>query len=260
MHHLLCFSRLLYFRKTFGFLALFLFLVLAGCNSDTCFVGVINAPGTGVAVGTGNLPSVCSGLQTPVAMSLAVQLAPVCTGCSATRQVSSLHLTVIGVELHPGAAADENSPDWQEIAPNLARAPLELDLMQHAASDSVAAHAEIPGHLPAGRYYQLRLRLLDDASSQSVHLPANHFCHASGSSCAITASGDIHALQSIDGAHYMRVEVSSPIEVRAGQPNTLRMELSPEWTLQKSSSGAMEAAPLLRGRIVDESTSSTESF
>ena len=241
------------------FIASFMFLPIAGCNSDTCFVGVINAPGTGVVVGTGNLPAVCSGLQTPAAMSVTAQLAPVCTGCSATRQVSSVHLTIAGVELHPGAVADEDSPDWQEIAPEVPKHPLQLELSRDLAANNPVMTTTISGRIPAGRYYQLRLRLVDLASSQTMQLSAKNSCGAAGASCVVTKDGALHALRTLDGTPYLRIAISSPVEVRAGQPNQLRIELSPEWLLQNSSPGVVEVAPLLHGHLVSETSSATGS-
>ena len=246
------------------FIAAFMFLPIAGCNSDTCFVGVINAPNSGVVIGTGNLPAVCSGLQTPAAMSVTVQLPPVCTGCSATRQVSSVHLTVSGIEMHPGMVADENSPDWQEIAPEAAKHPvqlaLQLELPKDPASSGAVMATTISGRIPAGRYYQLRLRLVDLASSQSMQLSAKNSCGAAGASCLVTKDGELHALRTLDGTQYLRVAISSPIDVHAGQPNPLRIELSPEWLLQNSSSGVVEVAPLLRGHLVSKTSAATGSL
>ncbi len=254
------FAKLFSARVNTSFLPLSVFLFIAGCNSSTCFVGIINPPNNSFKVNTGNLPSVCSGLQMPAAMIITAQLAPVCTGCSATRQVSGVELSVSGVELHSGAVVDENSPDWQEIAPNLSLEPLQLKLQQHPASGTLALPAAIMGQIPAGTYYQLRLRLADPTSLQAMQLPAKNSCGAAGANCLFTASGDVHTLRSLGGSLYLRVVVSSPIDVRAGQPNLLRIELGPEWLLQNSSTGATEVAPLLRGRILSETVPSTGSL
>ncbi len=247
-------------RSSFGLISAFVLLFLAGCNSDTCFVGVINPPNNSFNVTTGNLPSVCSGLQTQAVIRLNVQLAPLCTGCSATRQVSGVQLSVSDVELHPGAVADENSPDWLEIAPNLARKPLQLKLEQHSDRDAVALPGTLVGRIPAGTYYQFRLRLADATSLQTMQLPAKNSCGAGGASCIFTESGEVHALQSPNGSLYVPVVVSSPIEVRVGHLNVLRIELSPEWLLQSTSTGASEVAPLLRGRILPETVPPSGSF
>ncbi len=161
-------------------------------------------------------------------------------------------LTISGVELHPGAVADEDSPDWQEIAPELAREPLLLQLTPHSGADSVVLPATISGHIPAGTYYQLRLRLANPESLQSTQLASKNSCGAAGAGCLFTANGDLHALRSPDGSRYLRLVTTSPIDVRAGQQNFLRIELTPEWLLQKSSTGSLDVAPLLRGRILND--------
>ena len=166
--------------------------------------------------------------------------------------MTSVDLTISGVELHPGAVADEDSPDWQEIAPELAREPLLLQLTPHSHADSVVLPTTISGHIPAGTYYQLRLHLANPESLQSTQLASKNSCPAAGASCLFTANGDLHALRSPDGSRYLRLVTTSPIYVRAGQQKLLRIELTPEWLLQKSSTGSLDVAPLLRGRILND--------
>jgi hypothetical protein len=254
------FAKLHFSRTTLSLLAASALVFVAGCNSDTCFVGVINAPSSSVLINTGNLPGVCSGLQTPAAISLTVQLAPVCTGCTATRQVSIVHLALSGVELHPGGVADENSPEWQEIAPDLEQHPVELELSQDPASSNLALPATISGRIPAGLYYQLRLRLADPSSPRAMQLCAANHGNSAGASCLATADGARHPLQTLDGSSYLRVPVTSPIDVRSGQANRLHLELSPEWLLQNGSTGSLEVAPLLYGGILPETVSSAGSL
>lgn len=226
-------------------------IFFAGCSGDTCLVGVINGPNSGGVITTENGSPVCPGML-PAAVNLTAQLAPACTGCSTTQQVSSVHLAVSGVELHPGVIADENSADWQEIAPDLARHPVQLELSQNLTSINPAQPAAVSGRIPSGMYYQLRLRLADPSSPQAMQLSAMHPCDLPGASCLATADGARQPVRTLDGTSYLHVAMTSPIDVRAGQPNRLHLEFNPEWLLQYSSTGAIEAAPLLHGRILNE--------
>jgi hypothetical protein len=74
-------------------------------------------------------------------------------------------------------------------------------------------------------------------------------------SCVVTADGNFHPLQTLDGHPYLRVEATSPIDLRTDQPNLLRIELRPEWALQNPSNGFLDLTPLLRGRVAIEPSS-----
>ena len=175
-----------------------------------------------------------------------------CTGCSASRQVSRIHLVLSGIELHPGAVADESSPDWQEIAPNLAQEPMQVDLMENSALNTLLSSATVSGKVPAGTYYQLRLRLVDPSSSESSSLASRDFCGTASAGCIESADGVRHPLRSLDGSSYVHVETTFPMDLRDSQANVLHVELSPEWLLQNTPAGVLEVAPLLRARIASE--------
>lgn len=232
-------------------------LILHGCNSSTCFVGIINPPSNSFSVTTGNIPSVCSLNQATGAVQVVAQLAPICANCSASRQVFDVHLVVSGVELHPSAVADENSPDWLEIAPDLARRPMSLNLAERSISNAEISTASISGKIPVGTYHQLRLRLTDLASSVVADRPTGGNCESSAAGCVTTADGVRHALRMPDGSQFLRAATSTPLEIRQGQENLLRLELRSEWLLQNSSPGSIEVAPVLRGEFVSQTKATT---
>jgi hypothetical protein len=109
-----------------------------GCNS--CFVGVSNPANNSPTVTTvnGNPLPACLPLPPPtIAVKVVAHLAQACAGCSASLQVTSVHLLLSGMELHPGAAPDENSSEWQELAPNWVQRPQWVDLVEDPASRDV---------------------------------------------------------------------------------------------------------------------------
>jgi hypothetical protein len=245
-------------RGVFCVLAIPLIL-MAGCN-NTCFVGVVNAPNSGLLVAGGSPPPACSLNQTMAAVQVTANLAPVCADCSASQQVSHVHLAISGIELHPGAVADENSPEWQELSPELAQQPRWVDLTANSASNALAGALNVSGKIPAGTYYRLRVRLAEAYSLNREQLSATHACGSARGSCVIKANGDIHSLQTLDNQPYVRVELASPVDVRAGKLNQLQIEFNAEWAMRNSSGGVMEVAPLLRGRVVAESAASAGSL
>jgi hypothetical protein len=164
------------------------------------------------------------------------------------------------MELHPGAVADENSSEWQELAPDWARRPQWVDLLEDSASSDAAVPLNVTGHIPAGTYYQLRLHLSQPSSQRVEELSGESHCSLAGASCVVTADGSWHLLQTLDGHGYIDVEGTFPIDLRADQSNQLRIELRPEWVPHLLPTGVLDDMPLLRGHVVIESSSATDSF
>ena len=222
--------------------------IVAGCNS--CFLGVINSPNNSPMVIAGNPPVPCSQLQPVAHVNAIVHLAQACTGCSTSRQVTHVHLLLDGMELHSDAATAENSPEWQELAPDWARKPQWVDLSEDSNLNVAALPLNPTAQISAGTYRQLRLRL---AQPSSLH--AEGPWSSVGASCVVTADGSLHPLQTFDGHPYLRVEAAAPIDLHTGPPNLLRIEFRPEWALQYSSNGFLDLMPLLLGHVAIEHSS-----
>jgi len=211
------------------FFCMFLALAFTGCGT-TCIVGVINPPNGGIVVSNGNLPAVCSQNQTPAAVKVSAYMASPCMNCGPTQQISRLSLMLSGVELHPGAIADENSPEWQELASDLARLPQRFDLVADSGTHQFLLPISVSGHIPAGQYSQIRLRLAETSSLES-------------------ADGRSHSLQTRGGNSYVIVQLTAPFIVSPGQVNGLQIALHSEWGLARTSAGIIEVVPELRGEV-----------
>ncbi len=217
----------------FSFAAL-LVLLLAGCGT-TCFVGVVNPPNGGILVTNGNPPSACTQNQITTSMRLVAQMAPACTNCTASMQVNHVALLLGGIALHPGVIADENSPDWQELSSDLAAVPQRVDLVADPNSHQFLLPLTITGHIQAGQYHQLRLRLAESSSLQ-------------------TADGRLHSLASHGEQPYVYVQLASPFIVSPTHANDLHIALHTDWILAKTSSESLESAPQLRGEVASNSS------
>jgi hypothetical protein len=236
-----------------------LLIIAAGCGNN-CFVGFFNPNNNSPTVTVGNpLPS-CSLPTHTIAVKTVAHLVHACTGCSASRQVTHLHLLLSGIELHPSAVADENSPEWQELAPDCALHPHWVDLVEDPASNDAALSPIVTSQIPAGTYYQLRLHLAPPSSQRVEQLHAESHCSSVEASCVVTADGSFHSLQTLEGHPYLHLAATFPIDLRGDQPNLLRIEFRPEWALQFSSTGVLDVLPLLRGRVVIEPSAATDSF
>ena len=253
------FGRRVTFRVALLLLCVAVLLPAAGCG-NTCFVGFFNPNNNSTTMPGGNLSTSCSLPAPTVAVKTVAHLAHACAGCSPSRQVTHLHLLLSGIELHPSAVAEENSPEWQELAPDWAQRPQWIDLVIDPASNDAALSPIVTGQIPAGTYYQLRLHLAEPASQHIGEPHAESRCSSVNTTgCVVTADGGSYPLQTPEGHSYLRVEAVSPIDLRSDPSNSLHIELRPEWALQVSSAGLLDVLPLLRGRVVMESLPATDS-
>ena len=132
--------------------------LVSGCN-NTCVFGVVNPPNNSVTVVGGNsVASVCS--QAPITgVTVGANVVSTCTNCATSQQLTHAYLVVSGIEFHSSVISDANSPDWQEIAPDLAQHPQLVDLVSGSAAEEVHVGLGIAGRIPVGEYDQVRLKL-----------------------------------------------------------------------------------------------------
>src|SRR5271167_1042134 len=125
------------FRMMRSIPCMLLLSFVVGCN-NACFVGVINPPNNSLTVSSSNPPPACSLAQPKAAVKVVAHLALACSFCSTSGQVTHVHLLLSGIELHPRAVADDNSSEWQELAPDWDRQPQWVDLGEQLTSSEVA--------------------------------------------------------------------------------------------------------------------------
>ncbi|HEV8384341.1 MAG TPA: DUF4382 domain-containing protein [Candidatus Acidoferrales bacterium] len=100
-------------------------------------------------------------------------------------------VTITGVSAHLNPTASDSTPGWQELAPQLASAPVQLDLLSTAAAACILAQLGTNVPLPAGDYQQIRLILLANGGTPA---PANNACGAGGFNCVVLSDDSIHIL------------------------------------------------------------------
>ena len=249
------------YRVTLFLICAVLLIIPVGCG-NTCVAGFFNSDNNSNSstVLVGGVSPSCSLPRSTIAVKAAAHLVHACTGCSASRQVTHLHLLLSGLELHPAAVADENSAEWLELAPDWALHPQWVDLAEDPSSNDATLAPIVTSQISAGIYYQLRLHLAQPLSQPIEQLHAENHCSSVEASCVVTADGGFYSLQVLEGHRYLRVEATFPIDLRGDQPNLLRIEFRPEWALQFSSTGVLDVLPQLHGRVVLESSPATDSF
>jgi Domain of unknown function (DUF4382) len=233
-------------------------LFAVGCGGTTCFVGIINPPNNSLTVAAGTPPPVCALPQGTAMVNVTGNMPVACGNCAAAQQISHAYLSVSGIEVHPGAVADENSPEWREIAPDLGENPRIFDLVQVTEVQDQPPPFEVNGDIPAGTYYKLRLHLVQvsPAGTQMREFAAANRCTASGrASCIVNADGSSQAIDTLDGSAFLTVQTTVPWVVHAGKSNLQRIEFRSEWLPQKAANGSIVLAPLLRGQVVAQTYS-----
>jgi len=168
---------------------MFAAMVLAGCG-NSCFVGFSNNGNSGVIIVAGSPPPPCSVPQLTGKMRAVALKSLACETCTASARIEHLFVTVRSIQLRRGAAVDANSPDWLEIAPDLAAQPRQIDLIGNTASEMLVQSAT----LPAGSYRGVRLQFFSGSPASAEDLTSKNACGDSNWNCLITADGHVEPL------------------------------------------------------------------
>src|SRR5437899_2545799 len=99
-------------------------------------------------------------------------------------------VTIVSVKAHISATADANSSGWQELAPQLNSAPMQVDLLNLPASGQCLLQRLGSASLPAGDYQQIRLILMANAATTGP-VPSANNCSSLGNvfNCVLNDSG-----------------------------------------------------------------------
>lgn len=165
--------------------------LLVGCT-NFCLVAISNPGGGTVGVSTGNPPPSCS-LNALNGMVRVVSLkSPPCEACTAAARVEHVFVTLRGIQVHPSALADSDSPDWIDLVPALKSEPRQIDLMGGEIPEILGENVAIP----AGNYQQVRLQFVaQDSAAGAVQEPsAGSACGTTRSNCAVMADGRVAPL------------------------------------------------------------------
>ncbi|HYL67876.1 MAG TPA: DUF4382 domain-containing protein [Candidatus Limnocylindria bacterium] len=220
----------------------FMCVVLSACGGDYCVIGIFN-PG-GVVSGTNN-----GCVNNKVTGNVSVHITSATASSDGPLAPNLLHLfvTVHGIEAHPDAMAAEDSPDWEELAPDLVREPMQVDLLAQPTI-SCATNRVHGTAVPAGAYRQIRLRLVPNRPAVVDAIPGKNACGNLGFHCAVLPDGRTHTLTFNGGATSIRV---APDRIPAGffsvMPDTdthVTIEFNPFSSLANSSGDAIQLNPV----------------
>jgi Domain of unknown function (DUF4382) len=219
-------------------------LWLVGCG-DNCFSGILSG---GFEMNTASAPSACGLTQTKAAVRTAIVQSPSCESCTSSARVEHLFVTLRGVQLHSDAIADQNSPGWVEIAPQLVDEPRQLDLIGSSETEILEDSAVIP----AGTYRQVRLEFLSGPSNNDGDFLAKTECGTTLQNCVVMGDGRVDRVLWPGDVPQMVIKGES---VQGGRlvvlPDTiswLRMRLEPHQVFTSSANEPWAARVVLMGR------------
>jgi hypothetical protein len=164
-------------------------------------------------------------------------------------QFTHVYVTVRSVQANIDANATDGSSGWQELAPQLASQPMQIDLFSKPQTTCVLAQLG-SASLPVGSYQQIRLLLVSNTPAASDAVPSNNACAGNGYNCVILDDSTIHELQLSSEANTgLKIPpgqvVGGPIQVMAGQSVDLNIDFNACASIVEQGNGKFRLKPTL---------------
>jgi hypothetical protein len=164
-------------------------------------------------------------------------------------QFVHVYVTVRSVQAHISATADDSSSGWQELAPQLASAPMQIDLFSKPQTTCILAQLG-SASLPAGSYQQIRLLLVSNSPGASDTVPSSNACAGNGFNCVVLEDSSIHELQLSSQANTgLKIPpgqiVGGPLQVTAGQSVDLNIDFNACASIVREGNGKFRLKPTL---------------
>jgi hypothetical protein len=174
-------------------------------------------------------------------------------------QFTHVFITVRSVQAHTSAAADDNTSGWQELAPQLANQPMQIDLFSSPQTNCILAQLG-SASLPVGTYQQIRLLLLSNSPSAQSAVPSSNACTGNGFNCVVLSDNSIHQLDlSSQDNTGLKIPpgqiVGGPITVAAGQSVDLNIDFNACASIIREGNGAFRLKPALTAGQVSANNS-----
>ena len=214
----------------------------------------------------------CSGntMVTPGQATITVSLSDPPSCMPPNGQFTHVFITVRSVEAHTSASATDSTPGWQELAPQLANAPMQIDLFSKPQTTCILAQLG-SASLPVGNYQQIRLLLESNTPAAGAAVPSPNACAGNGFNCVVLSDSSIHELElgSQDNTG-LKIPpgqiVGGPLQVSAGQSIDLNIDFNACASIVQQGNGVFRLKPTLTagqvganasgigGQVVDSET------
>lgn len=222
--------------------------------SSSLIALLVAVPLTVVSCGGGN--SVVQGVNTGT-VNVSLSDPPSCR--PPTGHIKSLFITVRSVEAHTSATASDGSAGWQELAPQLASAPRQIDLVSQSDTSCVLAQLG-SASLPAGSLQQIRLVLLSNTPVAGAATPSPNACAGHGFNCVVKDDDSIHEIMlSSEAQTGLKIPpgqiMGGAIQVVAGQSVDLNIDFNACFSIVQEGNGAFRLKPALTAGVVSTNNS-----
>ena len=172
----------------------------------------------------------------------------------------SVFITIRSVQAHISATADDNSPGWVELVPELNSQPVQLDLLNLPANGAcLLKQLGSNTSLPAGDYQQIRLLLVANNSSSST-VPATNACSTLGQvfNCVVNTNNTSELLLSSQANTGLKIPpgqvVGGPIHVGDGQTVDINIDFNACASIIQEGNGSFRLKPTLTAGVVSTNT------
>jgi len=173
----------------------------------------------------------------------------------------SVFITIRSVQAHISATADDNSPGWVELVPELNTQPVQVDLLNLPANGACLLRTLGSNtSLPPGDYQQIRLLLVPDNPGSGAG-PAPNACTSLGQvfNCVVDSKNNTSELQLSSQANTgLKIPpgqvVGGPIHVAAGQSVDINVDFNACASIIQEGNGAFRLKPTLTAGVVSTNT------
>ena len=234
----------------FLLLAAFLFgISLTGCN-NTCFSFTSNPPTGTINIKAGDLKPTCTLTTANGTVRVLTHTVSTCSSCSTSSRIAHIFVSLRGIEIHPSANADDDSPDWQGLmVPEFATHPLQVDLISGTANRGAGKPLGEMTEVPARIYRQVRLRFAANQPVKGDPLLEKNACGSAGFNCVVMADGHILPLL-LDGDSpdlHITSDRKTSLLIPPDTDTDLVIELKPVWAWFSSADEGVRLLPALTG-------------
>jgi Domain of unknown function (DUF4382) len=208
-------------------------------------LGILAIAGLVIGCGGGSSSSQMPGTGTGTVM-VSISDPPSCKHPKG--DFAHVYITVRSVQAHLDPNATDSSSGWQELAPQLANQPMQIDLFSDVQTNCVLAQLG-SASLPVGSYQQIRLLLVSNSAS-GAGTPSTNACAGNGFNCLALSDGTIHELALSSQANTgLKIPpgqiVGGPIQVVAGQSVDLNIDFNACASIVQEGNGKFRLKPTL---------------
>src|SRR6266849_3089517 len=173
----------------------------------------------------------------------------------------SVFITIRSVQAHISATADDNSPGWVELVPELNSQPVQVDLLNLPVNGACLLKTLGSNtSLAAGDYQQIRLLLVPDNPGSGAGTSPNA-CATLGQvfNCVVDSKNNISELQLSSQANTgLKIPpgqvVGGPIHVATGQSVDINVDFNACASIIREGNGSFRLKPTLTAGVVSTNT------